>query len=529
MTVRARPARGRAAMIAAAGTAAIIAGATSGAALATSRGAVPMTLADARKAPVTLGYACGFPSGTYQVDARVTASYPATEMAGRVIRPNSLVLAVNVPAAALTSLGPPGAAVTITARLATSAVLVRSGPNSGAAANDPAPATWVSLAAAPASLPASGQDLGSGPLRPTAPLPPLTAARAGTMTVTAGSLALRFSPARANTGATATPSASATPTASVTPGATAIPSGPEAANAAPVRAPAAATCTPDLGQDAVLAAIAVRGAPVTQAARHAPYCPPFPRGGLKLNPRLPKPPLPPGSVTGNFPPALGCAYIMGYSDVLKSDSAALIGPSLLNLAVGVRTVGNAAGTYYQEDSAGQLNYQQCSTHRNRRTTCEWVHGFPPANATFVDFGFVPVTATLVLTEIGTINIYSSGPNDTLSTNISWSLMELRVYNVKVNGQPLNVGNDCETEKPLLIGLTGLASSSPPYSIDGGGPLSGEVAIQPFTNCGVGENLDNLLTGTVSGADNYSTYTQGVVCQLTNNDQDCPPQRPKPLR
>jgi hypothetical protein len=504
-----------AALIAVAGTAAAIAGTAASAPPAVSQATGAVTLADTQTAVATLAYACRFPAGTYKVGARLTASYPATALAGRTVRPASLSLAVTVPAAPLASLGPPGAAITIAARLATS---------------DPrgkVPAVgWASLAGAAATPPATGRTLGSGALRPTAPLPALTVDRAARMTVTAGTLALVFTPrgtapATPNVTATAIASATAVATATGTPGATPTPS--------PARAPVSATCALEPGQDAALATIAVRGIPATHAAQASSPCPPLPRGGLKLNPDLPKPPKPPRGSTVTYPPPddHACAYITGYSDVLKLNGAALVGPGLLNVTVGVRVVSNFGANYYQEDSAGQLDYTVCRLSDGHRT-CAVIHGFPPATATFLDFGFMPVTATLHLTEIGTVNVYGVGTGFTFSSNTSWSRMILRISDVKVNGKPLNVGPDCEASKPLLIGLIGLGSGVHPYSLTGGGPLTGYVTIPPFSHCGVTENLDDLITGTVSGTGNYSEFTQGPLCDLIQG-QVCPPQRPRPLR
>ena len=510
--------RRMAALVVVAGTAAAIAGTAGSAPRAVSQATGAVTLADTQTAVVALAYACRFPAGTYKVGARLTASYPATALAGRTVRPASLSLAVTVPAAPLASLGPPGAPITIAARLATS------GPRGTAPA-----VVWASLTAPTAPLPAAGRSLGSGPpLRPTAPLPAISADQAGRMTVTAGTLALVFTPRRT---VTAAPSATATgtPTATGTSSATGTPNATGTPSPSPARAPVTATCTLEQGQDAALATITVRGAPGIHAAQAASPCPPLPRGGLKLNPALPKPPKPPRGSTVTFPPPQdhACAYITGYSDVRKLNGAALVGPGLINVTVGVRLVLNIPANYYQEDSAGQLDYTVCHlSHRHR--TCEVIHGFPPATATFLDFGFMPVTATLQLTEIGTLNIYGVGTGFALSTNTSWALMNLRIYDVKVNGKPLNVGPDCETSKPLLIGLTGLGSGPHPYSLSGGGPLTGYVTVPAFSHCGVTENLDDLITGTVSGSDNYSEFTQGPLCDLIQG-QVCPPQRPRPLR
>jgi uncharacterized protein DUF6801 len=482
--VRALPARCGTTWIAAAGAAAIIAAVAGCAPPAANRPADPVTLADASTTSLTLAYACRFPAGTYQVGARVTASYPATATAGagvgRAVRPASLTLSVTVPAAVLPSIGPPGAAIAVTGRLAIT--------------SKAAPAVWASLAAASAPLPAAGQGLRSGPMLATAPLPALTATKAGPMTVTAGSLKLQFT--KQGTGTSGSGGA--------------------------VGAAINAACTLQQGQDAALATIAVRQAAANTAAKPShTTCPPLPRGGLKLNPRFPLPRRPRGATVTHPPPALGCAYIVGYADVRKLNGAALVGPGLANLAIGDRVVFNLGSGYFEEDSAGQIDYRPCHN-------CRIVHALPPARATFLAFGFMPVSATLQLTEIGTINIIGVGTTTALKTNTAWSLMALHVSDVKVNGHPLAVGPHCQTVRPLLIKLTGLGAGRHPYTLQGGGPLTGQVTIPPFTGCGVTENLDPLFTGTVSGPRNFARFTQGSICSPVG-DLGCPPPIPKPRR
>jgi hypothetical protein len=499
--VRALPVRRGAACIAAAGAVAIAATVAGSARPVTNPPAGPLTLADA-SAPLTLAYACRFPAGAYQVGARVTASYPSTTVRGRKVEPGSLTLAVTVPAAALASLGPPGTAIAPAARLATSGVSATGGTHAGAASTgapasnaapaSAAPAVWASLGAPPAPLPAAGQDLRTGAMLPSAPLPALTATRAGQLTVTAGSLELRFTPAGTGTARL---------------------------RAAP--APVAASCTLKPGQDAALETIAVRQA-THQAAKPRPSpCPPLPKGGLKLNPHFPLPKRPKG-VTVTHPGAeLGCAYIVGYSDVRKLNGAALVGPGLTNLAIGERVVLNLTSGYFEEDSAAQLDFRPCPT-------CKIVHALPAAHATFLAFGFMPVSATLQLTEIGTINIIGVGTTSALASNTAWSLMALRISDVTINGQPLAVGPHCQTVRPLLIKLVGLGTGPQPYTLQGGGPLTGQITIPPFTGCGVTENLDPLFTGTVSGPGNFAKFTQGSLCTLIG-DLGCPPPIPKPRR
>ncbi|WP_300605266.1 hypothetical protein [Trebonia sp.] len=268
------------------------------------------------------------------------------------------------------------------------------------------------------------------------------------------------------------------------------------------------------------AASAAPSATARPAAKPSP-CPALPKGGLKLNPRFPLPKAPRGATVTHPAPELGCAYLKGYADVRKLDGASLVGPGLANLAIGLRVVYNLSTGYFEEDTAAELDYKTCAT-------CRIEHGLPPARATFLAFGFMPVSATLQLTEIGTINIIGVGTTSALASNTAWALMELRIYDVDVNGQPLDVGAHCQTKQALLVKLTGVAAGPQPYSLQGGGPLTGEITIPPFEGCGVTENLDPLFTGTVSGPANYAVLTQGPICTLIG-DLGCPPPVPKPVR
>ena len=99
--------------------------------------------------------------------------------------------------------------------------------------------------------------------------------------------------------------------------------------------------------------------------------------------------------------------------------------------------------------------------------------------------------------------------------------------VKVNGVPLDVGSRCETGRFDAV-LTGSSASTPPYNVVTGGPLTGMVDIPPFSNCGVGENLDPIFNAAISGPRNFNLLTQGPVCFLVGGGGICPPPKPKPL-
>jgi hypothetical protein len=226
-----------------------------------------------------------------------------------------------------------------------------------------------------------------------------------------------------------------------------------------------------------------------------------------------------------------CAYITGFSDVRKFNEAALLQPKrpkkpgLLNVDFAYKTknVRVRKGVNIIAFSAARLYF----------------HGrpeLPPVRATFLGFRFVPVTATLRLTELAPIKIrsVSQGYSPFGIRVVSRTKVSIHLSNARVNGQPLKVGPRCRTAVPLELKLIGTGKLIPRpqgYTIPTGGPLSGTVTIPPFTGCGKSENLDPLFTGSVSGPGNFTIMTQGKLCMpfLQPSASVCPPPVPKPRR
>jgi hypothetical protein len=258
------------------------------------------------------------------------------------------------------------------------------------------------------------------------------------------------------------------------------------------------------------------------------FCPPFPvKAGFPFNPHFKLPAPPPGSpiTTPSFP-AQGCAFIKGFTNVPKLGAAALIGPGFGNVQEGRRSIVNIKKDYFQTDSTGQLYYKPCPGSAPK---CKAINGLPPVHATFLSFGFMPTTATLEITQPGTLNVVTVGTNSggTLGFSKVESLASIRVEKVLVNGAPLNVGPNCHTVRPFPLVITG----KPPYSLQLGGVLSGTITVPPFTGCGVGENLDPIFNASVSGPGNFAQLTQGVLCFAWNGAFPfaCPATVPKPVR
>ena len=209
---------------------------------------------------------------------------------------------------------------------------------------------------------------------------------------------------------------------------------------------------------------------------------------------------------------LGCAYVVGFSNVQKLGGAAFINdpgqnPTITSLAVGPRVVydfgdgTDPAATYLEVDSLGSFDP-------------------PPSAATFLTFGFMPTTATMDLSPTTPLTIVTAGqllpPYEKPTLTRIYGGMMLRISDVKVNGTPLAVGPRCRTTRPIDLELTG---TDPDYTVQTGGPLYGSITIPPFTGCGADEDLDPLFTGSISGGGNLLKFTQGPLCDPVN--EGCP--------
>jgi hypothetical protein len=254
------------------------------------------------------------------------------------------------------------------------------------------------------------------------------------------------------------------------------------------------------------------------------FCAPY-RQGIDLNPHLPVTKPPPGAKQFATP-SPGCAYVAGFTNAQKLNEAAFVGPAFADLVVGLQTYTEGGGTtYIQINNAGLLRYDGLAE-------------FPPARATLLGFGFMPVSATLQLSETGTFNAIfvdksaghygcPRGKKPCAVTTITTRL-NLRLYDVTVNGVPLNVGPHCQTVAPLTATLSGIY---PAYQITSGGPLTGSINIPSFTGCSNdGDNLDTIFTASVSGSGNETLLTQAFPCvpyESSGAITGCPPVKPVP--
>jgi hypothetical protein len=459
-----------------------------------------------RNVRLSLDYTCSLPTGTQQVKTRasvtIAATFPRAATTGRRIQPTGVRMTVDLPPAAVTALRELGAsAVSSTAILS-----VEASQRTTTTTN------WQGQAPAAQPLPATGGITveASGRAAPVT----VTSRRTVTFTAAGLALALRLTSAAGASGASNSPSPASSASASansVSPGPSPSPS--SSGSASPGPAAIQVACSPVSGRSTTLDAVPV----VTAGASHT-----SPQ-------RRPKVKIPKGcgdiKVRGDG--VAVCGYLTGYSDVKKAYGAALLQPkrpskpALLNIDFAYRHVLKPGKLI--AFSTGELYYQG---H----------HELPPVRATFLAFRFVPVTATLEVTELTPISIRSvSGtlaPPYRLTVR-GTTRVRIQISDVDVNGVPLAIGPHCRPVRSPRLTLIGHGENTfPPrgYTVPTGGPLSGELTIPAFTDCGVGQNLDPLLTGSISGPDNYVLMTQGKLCGPSNpQNWTCPPPVPKPIR
>jgi hypothetical protein len=522
---------------------------------------------------VRLAYSCAFTTtgaegGTSTVteDAAVTVqqAYPAGAVAGERFRPGALTVEVVLGKDAAGAVLPAGT----TAATATASLTARVTQGSSAA-----DARWPGLRAA--TTPATdGLDMTF-----TGDATELSVTAPGTVRFDAGQLDLVVYAQTPPGGSPSGPGPSDTATAETVPPAADASDASDAAtpDAATTPAPAGgtvsgtvtATCAVKDGQATALGAVEVAAqdgtaqpaggtaAPTTAAgtspgatatagrpgelARHGtidvaepPHsgindCPP----ALTADPDqdyLDSLPRPPDVFFISIPVeyrAAECAFITGLSNVGKLKGAATVNDLTARPAVAriVQTsfFATPTGSYTEFDSVAELD-------------------LPPAHSTFLTFGFMPTTAVMTMKQLGplTLTIVGSSMPVTTTTTTVVGKLDLRLSDIEVNGTPLDVGPNCHTTRPLDLKLVGVDRS---HSVDPegvlrpsdyneieGGPLhQDQLVIPPFTGCTAhGDNVDALLTASISGPDNSLNFMQGGLCIPVSRDAShCDPEVPYP--
>ncbi|MFJ7269116.1 DUF6801 domain-containing protein [Streptomyces sp. NPDC099050] len=492
-----------------------------------------------REVTAKLPYDCALPSGQQRVAVRVKATFPGRATTGEAIRPTAVSTTVELPAPAIADLAALKA-TTVVPETRLSLEVAQHGAKTQA--------LWRGTGAAqPVAVPAEGPLT----LTTTGDAPTVTAVADGDLTLTATDLAVDLALGTAD-GAPTTPAslAPATP-ASLTLDCTlakdaaghgllaTVPVGPTAHTPAPSGSPSPSGPTaPASGRPKDPAPSTGPGTPKGSTAPGGPAAPtPGDKGEDKDKGKAPKVGDARSGPAAVRPPAPRCVkenptsqsltgYITGYSNVSKLGGASLIPLSCVQIEQGPADfVPFPDGTFHIiQNSEGNLD------HQGRKQT-------PPFTSTFLTFGFTPTTATMVLEQAGPMSVaadvlldFSTG-NNYATTYVRVPLV-LRVLDVKVNGTRLDVGPSCRTAGPLsspepdpgahpgphlvMLGKGVIISGEPAtgYQLSSGGPLTGEVTVPAFTGCGAGgEDLDRLLTASISGSGNYIKQMQGQTCSV----------------
>ncbi|WBB58762.1 hypothetical protein O7599_24500 [Streptomyces sp. WMMC500] len=460
---------------------------------------------------VSAGYVCE-PAGGGAVDTTVefTGSFPASVRPGEAIRPGDLTMSATLGGGLLDGL--PADEGTAVAGSASVAMTVAQGQES-------ADYPWAGVTAEPAEVAADG----TATVSFSGGMSSATAGGSGDVVFTLGSLTLELQGTPAAPGGTSSPPAD--------------PASPPDDPADP--AAATLTCVVADGQDATLATVAgqdesgtpggddsggdsggddggagqgtpgaggtgpggadagVGAAPGDAPAEtvDAKECPADQPPTAELDPdRLIEPP--PGSIIRDFPGVYNCTAAVGMVNSKKLDGALIANDPRAPEVDSVRVMLNKQMIFGPD------------FYNGTRSVAEFT--LPDSAATFLTFGFMPVSGKVEFTnEPMTIVTEQFRFIETNETTAGF-YQSLRIYDVKVNGVPLDVGDDCRTSRPLDVVLKG---KYPDYQVFIGGTLKSLVTVPPFTGCGTGgEDLDAVFTAALSGPGNYVELEQSRLCR-----------------
>ncbi|MFI8945462.1 DUF6801 domain-containing protein [Streptomyces sp. NPDC053750] len=474
-----------------------------------------------------LPYVCTLPSGRLPATVRIAADFPERADAGEAFSPSGVTTTVELPAEAVADLTARGAAEVRPATRLT----VDVAQNAATAS-----ATWRG-SAEPVALPESGPLT----LVSTGDVPSVAGRSDGDLTFSAGDLAIDLALDAADPATTdetaATGPGSLTVDCALAEGApdqgrlATVPvgaggqgpsgspssSGSAGASGSPGSGQGDGQGTPPEERQKDRSPKVLENTPGTAADRDVPPC--------RYDEQHP-----PTNVSLN-------AYITGYTNVNKMKGASYLPPSCVLVEQGLPEAGPEDPEALVFDTLSFANFH----YQGRKET-------PPFRSTFLSFDFAPVKATMVLKQTGPIRIDSRMKmrlSDFLTTTDTYvrAPLVLHVTALEVNGTPLDVGPSCRTEKPLTSvdpdpaafpgdhlvlygrGEQVLGQNATGYLLLSGGALSGEATVPAFTGCGTdGEDLDRLLTASVSGPGNHIKQVQGQTCSIANPVYETPTTR-----
>ncbi|EHR59998.1 DUF6801 domain-containing protein [Saccharomonospora cyanea] len=276
-------------------------------------------------------------------------------------------------------------------------------------------------------------------------------------------------------------------------------------------------CAPAPGQNTTITTLTVSGDGTTEPgtdAEEPEYHPDAPLDGGRVGTSAQAADIPEDCVDFAELNNAWCAYLGGYTNVDRMGAALRIDPGIVNLALPIIGPCNDGSEWFWFCQTARAELR----HNGEKK-------LPPTRNSFHAFDFMPNEATVELTQIGDMEIEVRAqvvaPYD--GSVIARATLSVRVYDVTVNGVALDVGENCRTQEPITVALT--ADYPGDYTPATGGFLDGYTDIPPFSGCGVDGDLDPLLTGLISGKDNYVKMTQGQICDI-RTERYCPPVPPE---
>ncbi len=241
-----------------------------------------------------------------------------------------------------------------------------------------------------------------------------------------------------------------------------------------------------------------------------------------------------------IPPQPDTSYTTGFANVQKLGYSALLGeppPATADLDITVfQTLEISSGSDCDNSAGPECTLIAYSTAQlNYKGHPE----LPPVTATFLAYGFVPVTATMQLIDerSNCPAPTTADPHHTIAAGIclltiehgsypvgqestGTAMLAVHLSSVEVDGTSLSVGSHCQAapaDLQIVGSSSGTLASAPPgqFAINLGGTLTGSVTIPAFTGCVTpsGENLNPLLTSAVSGSGNDVQLTEGNLCPV----------------
>ncbi|MDT0307954.1 hypothetical protein RM780_13405 [Streptomyces sp. DSM 44917] len=425
----------------------------------------------------TVAYACGFPAGEATVDVGFAGTFPTAGEADQPFTPGELSVTVPLDR---TSLGDALAAEATT--VGGSGTLITPVMQNDASA----PVAWPGLTAEPAELAAEG----ATELTLAAPGPEVRPTGSGDFAFYAGPLSLSLEAGDAEPIAVECTVADGqdVPATELATVAVESPEGEDGGQSQEQDAPSAAEAQRQAPADGQQAAPQDDVRPLSTSCVQTPPSPDdFDRSLF---------PAAPSGLTLTEPSVRpdnhGCAIAAGFAGVRKLQGSTIVNdpsggaPQTANVLATFR-FGSTPDQYFEQWTVVELS-------------------LPPARSTFLNFGFVPVTATIQF-ETGPASLLTvQQPGENPVTYVAFE-QTLRASDVRVNGVPLDVGSNCRSARPMQVML----ESEGDYQVLNGGVISGEVEIPPFSGCGVAEDLDRLLTATISGPGNPVRFRQSPLC------------------